>query len=251
MKTNKTLLKGIITICILIFSNQLQAQLKKGNWLFEGNLGNISFNDGHSKNTSGSFKSESNSNNFYIDLYPRGGYFLTDNFVLGSEIGLGFSSGTSESRNTIGVKTSESKTSSSYLTFGPFVRYYFPSNKQTLRFYGQAGAGINTNLSNKSEGKSFNGTTGVLTNEYFYNYPKKYATFSASGLIGMHYFLSNTVALNSNIGYFYSKAKQTSNFTSTSGGITTTSENSEYEYNNSRISWSVGFTIFLDKQKSE
>ena len=53
-----------------------------------------------SKNTSGSFKSESNSNNFYIDLYPRGGYFLTDNFVLGSEIGLGFSSGKVQNQET-------------------------------------------------------------------------------------------------------------------------------------------------------
>lgn len=251
MKTNKTLLKGIITVCIVIFSNQLQAQLKKGNWLFEGNLGNISFNDGNSKNESGSFKNESASNNFYFDFYPRAGYFLTDNFVLGSEIGFGFSSGTSESTNTIGVKTSESKNSSSYLTFGPFIRYYFPSSNQALRFYGQAGAGINMTLSNKSEGKSFNGTTGILSNEYSYNYPKKYNTFSASGAIGMHYFLSSTTALNSSIGYYYSKAKQTSNYTSTSGGIATTSDDSNYEYNNSRISWSIGFTVFLDNQKKE
>jgi len=249
-------LKKLISVNALLFITLLScyqnsnAQLTKGNWLFEGNLGNISFNNGNSKNTGTGFKSESVSKNFNIDFYTRAGYFLTNDFALGADLGLGFNNGTYESTNTNGIKTSESKSSSTYMNVGPFVRYYLPSTKQTFRFYGQVGAGINMTLSIKNEGKSFNGTTGVLSNDYFYNYPKKYNTFSANGAIGMNYFLSGTTALNSSIGYYYSKAKQTTNFTSTSGGVTTTSDNTHYEYDNSRISWSLGFTIFIDKNKN-
>lgn len=246
MKLKKINLSTVIIVIAFLCNNSiLKAQISKGNWLFEGNLGNIASQNSTSKNTGVSFTNTSNSKNFYIDIFPRAGYFLTQDLVVGTDVAVGISNGSYESTNTIGIKTSDSKSSSSYLNFGPFVRYYFPTKLQSFRFYSQIGAGINKTLSNTNEGKSFNGTTGIINSEYSYNYPKKYNAFTANGAIGMHYFLSNTAAINSNIGYYYSKAKQSSNYTSTSGGVTTTSDTIEYESNNSRLSWSLGFTIFF------
>lgn len=230
-----------------LFINLTSAQLSKGNWLFEGNMGNIYFGNTDSKNVSETFESESTSKNFSFDIYPRAGYFITNNLVLGSTLGFGFSSGDSESTNLANIKTSESKYSSSYISLSPFIRYYFPG-KDKLRFYGQIGSGLDYTFSNKSEGKSYNGTTGILNSSYSYDYPKKYNTFFANGLIGLNYFVSNSTAINSSIGYYYSKGKQSSKYTSTDNlGNTTVYPQTDYTVDNSRIQWLIGFTVFIDR----
>jgi hypothetical protein len=245
MKLKKLISIHALVILVSLSCQNATAQLSKGNWLFEGNLGNISFGNSDSEYVSGTSISTYKSSGFSFDIFPRAGYFITNNFVLGATTGFGFNSGKSENKNTAGIKTGENNYSGSYANLIPFIRYYFPG-KEKLRFYGQAGAGINITLSQKSEGKSFNGTTGNLNYNYHIDYPKKYNSFSANGLFGMNYFLSNTTALNSSIGYYYSKGKETSVYVQD----TTPTSESKYSANSSRIEWSVGFTIFLDKQKN-
>lgn len=249
MKTTKSLLKTLSILGAIVVTQFSQAQLSKGNWFVEGSLGNIYTTKSESETTNSGLLYTGENKNFSINVYPRMAYFVTDNFAVGVTTGLGFNSSNSENTNPNGIKTSDSESASSYFDMEPFVRYYFPG-KEKIRFYGQAGAGMSFELSRKTEGSNYNGTTGALTSSYTYDYPKKYNTFIAEAMVGINYFFSDRVAFNSAIGYMYQNSKQTSKSTNTPAGGSPTVYEVDYTNKYTRINWNFGFTIFLHGSKS-
>lgn len=71
-----------------------------------------------------------------FNLNPKIGYFASDNLLLGIDLGLGLSSHNFEGEDY------ESMDKGSFLSIGPFVRYYFPMEKITP--FAEASVGFGT-----------------------------------------------------------------------------------------------------------
>jgi hypothetical protein len=155
---------GLLLFLLFSFSGCLLAQessssqpstsaayspLQKGNWLVGAGLGSLN----HTFNSSG----------LAISIYPRVGYFVSNNVAVGSQIQLNAQLGKGPNYSSYGLS--------------PFIRYYFPGD-ETLRnrWFAEAQAGVLRN-SFKDENND-----RVIT-----------SVFGLSG--GYAFFVSNSVAL--------------------------------------------------------
>jgi len=242
-------MKNFKTISILfsiLFGLNANAQFSKGNWLVEGNIGDITFSNNKSDYSTPTTSSSTTSKGFSLDINPKAGYFVSNNLVTGLSLNVNLYNYKGDYNNAVGLKVSDYDSSGSQLTASPFLRYYF-SGTEKIRFYAQADAGYSINLSDKYKQTSYNTTTGVITSTYAENAVKLKSGFSANGLVGLNYFMSKNVALNTAIGYNYSKSSKSSNSTTvTVSGVSTTSPDFSYTYTYGGISWTAGFTMILD-----
>ncbi|PVH26405.1 hypothetical protein [Sphingobacterium corticibacter] len=129
--------------------------------------------------------------NFNIQVNPRAGYFISDGIAIGAQAALGLDAISGEDNVwNYGI--------------APFVRYYFPEgSSSTGRFFGHGNVGIGG--SSRGDG----------------------ASFEAGIAGGYAHFITRNVALETTLGYNYSKANLNS-----SGGA-------------SGLGVSVGFQIYL------
>ncbi|AWG21631.1 hypothetical protein FFWV33_08830 [Flavobacterium faecale] len=119
----KKVILSAIALLAISFANAQDSSAKEygfseGNVLVEGNLG---FNSSTNNNTD----VKTNSFNFT----PKVGYFLTDKFAVGAQIGVG-----TNKTETAGVDTSKSTN----LSAGVFGRYYFLDLGQRFKTYADA-----------------------------------------------------------------------------------------------------------------
>lgn len=126
----------------------------KGNVLLEGNLGLSSTND---KNT------EVKTNSF--EFNPKVGYFLTDKFALGLDLGIG-----SDKKKIAGSDAGKN----SNFNVGVFGRYYFLDLGQRFKTYTEAGVGLNSGKDGEA----------------------KYSGVGFGAGLGINYFVSNSFAIN-------------------------------------------------------
>jgi len=110
----KIMQKLILFIIIIIFSNNVNCQVTKGNWLFGGS---VSF-------SSTTFNSEAGQKNslFSIKLSPEIGYFIANKLAVGTKINF----------DKQGLKATGTSIYSTFTdaNFGPFIRYYFLSTEK-------------------------------------------------------------------------------------------------------------------------
>ncbi len=229
------------------------AQFKKGNILVETNLGNISFgNNNNSTEASGATR-KSDSKSFSIGLYPRVGFFVSDNVVLGTELSLSFYSSKGNDFNGTGIKTSDYKNASSDIGLSPFVRYYFNAAKESKgRFFAQLSGGFNMTVSTNYDYNYFSSSTGAYAGKYKYDYPKKPFSYNANILAGYNYMVAPNVALNLNLGYRYSSNSTEYTYTTTTAaGVSTTSPATKITNKYGNIDWKMGFTMFIPRGKKK
>ncbi len=227
-------------------------QLKKGNMLVETSLGDISINKGKTKYESPTaVTSRYETNSFGITLSPRVGFFLSDNFVLGTELYISLYNSSDDDFNAAGVKTSDSKYKNTNIGLSPFARFYFPGKNPKSVFYGQLNAGFNVDISLKRDYVYYN-ALGAITSKFKYNYEKKPFNFRGDVKVGWNRFLTESIALNMDLGYGFSKNTQTSTYTNTpTVGPATTSTSSKYTYDRSGVVWGLGFTMFIPCKKKK
>lgn len=120
----KKVILSTVALLAITFSNAQDNGAKdfgfsQGNILVEGNLG---FGSTNNKNT------EEKTSSFAIT--PRVGYFLTDKFAVGAQLGY-----TSNKEEVTGVDTEKS----SIFNAGVFGRYYFLDLGQRFKTYADAG----------------------------------------------------------------------------------------------------------------
>lgn len=249
----KLFLEAVVLLFLMTITTSLiQAQLKKGNYLVETNFGNIGFGSNHNQyETAGVLSNKSDETNFSFNLYPRIGFFLSDNFVLGTELDFYFYNSNNNNFNNTGVKTTDNKSSSFSLGLLPFARVYFGSSSDgKSMFYGQLSGGINFELADNYDSKSYN-ASGVVTSTYKYDYTKKYNSFSGNVMVGWTRFISENVALNFNLGYKFSKSSYTYKYIQTVGGVNTTSPEYKSANNNSGLTWNMGFSMIIPGGKTK
>ncbi len=197
----------------------------------------------HSNIDSISTRTESQS--VYFSVYPRGAYFVIDNLAIGSTVGFTFTHSIDKRINSTGIKDLETKNSYGLFELSPFIRYYFPCKKDKLKFYGQAGGGMFFDMYYILDQTYFN-SAGEITSTFRAKTPKKKIGGSAEVLVGVNYFISKQIAVNTSLGYQYYRSTQTNSFTTTnSSGNTTNAPDDRYVAQSHRFSWLVGFTYTI------
>ena len=246
MKPNQILSLAIVSLLILSIPKSLKSQTQEGNWLVEGNLGNINLSNNKNELTyeTNTYKSEERIRN--VSLFPRVGYFINNNFVLGATVNLRYQSNRSTSYRDNGVKSNDGITRNGSIGLSPFVRYYFTQNSKN-RLYGQLGGGIDIDIIGNSKGTSYwdNGDT-YSTNKS----TSEGNNISGEALIGFNHFLTDNVALNLSVGYNYGKRTRSTTFNSTYSDGTA---NEPFKTGNTTITgnvvWSLGFTMIIPSKK--
>jgi outer membrane protein len=128
--------KGLLFFAVVMFAATLSnAQTDQGGMMVGGGIGVSSSSEEGStaKTTSFGFR-------------PNFGYFISDNLVIGAELGIGSTT----------TKLGAAKATSSSFDFGPFARYYKFTSNENFAFYGEASLMIG---SNKSAADVKSGTT--------------------------------------------------------------------------------------------
>ena len=248
MKKNVLIIASCL-VALTMFPAITNAQFAKGNMLVEGSIGNIDVSKTKTETErSGNVDFKNETKDFSIAIMPRIGFFLSNNLVVGTTLGISFNSSKTDYFDvTDGHKYADTKYSSTTLDLLQFVRYYFPSKNVKTRFYGQIGGGISLDLSAKNEGRDFS-TSGQVTSSSKYNYPKKFNKVSGEALVGLNHFISQNVAINAGLGYNYSRSTVTTSFTSAGG---TTSTPSKYTVKTGAFLWNVGFTMIIPCKKKK
>jgi hypothetical protein len=147
--------KATLILTILLFTINLNAQTEKGNWMFGGDA----ILQGYKFEAQDKFI-------YYAEIFPKAGYFIKDQFVIGSEVGIFINNATL------------------YTSLVPFARYYFFKNEKTLNPFIEGGVGFK----NVSYHKLASGTP--IINEFMYQVK-----------IGTSLFFTNSVALNLTLNY--------------------------------------------------
>lgn len=225
----------------------LISQIKKGNWLVEGNLGNISILNNKNEFGSGVITSKSENQGYYISLYPRIGYFLNNNLVLGTTLNFSYRSSKNILYWTNGVKAIDAVSNGGSIGLSPFLRYYFTTNSKN-RFYGQLGGGMDIDMFQNYESNTYN-ETGEKSESY--KNPSNGQDISGEALIGFNHFFTDHVAFNSSLGYNFSQRTQYNIYSSINNGITTTQPEAKSISTTGNVIWNFGFTIIISGKKAK
>jgi len=163
--------KIILTVAAVFafgFANAQDKKESKGGFGFsegdvfvEGSISTASTNDKNSDTKTSSF-----------EFNPKAGYFLSDKFAVGVELGIGSGKTTVAGTNTA---------KSSNFNFGAFGRYYFLDLGQRFKTYTEFGFNVGSDKTGVS--------TTVKTN-----------TFNVGAGLGMNYFVTPKVAISFGLG---------------------------------------------------
>ncbi|WP_310560224.1 outer membrane beta-barrel protein [Flavobacterium sp.] len=117
-------IKLVLTATILcaIASN---AQITTGNWMVGGSGSFTNYKNTYQDNTT-----ETTYTSSYLDLSPNVGYFVVDNFSIGSVVGFSFGNPSGPDNNSLGFG------------LAPFVRYYFRKSDKIINPFLQASYGF-------------------------------------------------------------------------------------------------------------
>jgi hypothetical protein len=144
--------KTIFFLTILFLTISIKAQTTKGNWMFGGDA----ILQGYKFENQDKFR-------YYAEIFPKAGYFIKDQFVIGSEIG---------------VFVNKDNFHTSLI---PFARYYFFNNEKILNPFIEGGLGLK-HMSYTSGSESIN-------------------RFMSQVKVGASIFFTNSVALNLTLNY--------------------------------------------------
>lgn len=234
----------LFSILVLVTAPDLSAQTASGNWMVEGNLGNLSYGKSEQR-ISATNSPYTESQNFYFSLIPRVAYFLNDNLAIGTGLNFNYFDSRNISYTGLGVKTLEGSNTGSGIGISPFIREYFGKNSKN-RFYVQLGGGLTTSLKDNSKGRAYD-DTGTLT--WTSEGSSKVQILFGEALVGYHHFFSEALALNASLGYTYRKSTHQYTYSWNQNGISSMPEKYEIRSLSSALVWNLGFSMFLTKQK--
>lgn len=247
MKRKQILHCAILCLFLISTPIMIKAQTKKGDWLAEGNLGNINLSNNNNESTLGTYVNRSENQSFYISLYPRIGYFINENFVIGTTLNYSYSLNNLSVYYENGIRSYEAKYVRSSIGLSPFLRYYFTKNIKN-RLYGQISGGMNVDISSNEEGTSFN-EMGNINGSH--KASTKGQLVFGEALIGFNHFFTNHLAFNSSIGYNYGRRIQNSTSNYTYGSSIEPPQESKSTNLTGNAIWNFGFTIIIEGKKAD
>ncbi len=218
-----TMKKVVLFITAFCFCNLVvtQAQTNKGNWLSGvssslnivgpgSDLLGVGFSTWKTKSDADGFEDPDPDKVTSINLLPKFGYFIADNFAFGIDLSL-FTS-------THKFGDSETKYSSTMFAVGPFARYYFPTAKAKPYLEANVSFGSMTDKYDPEVGETEKDKSSIMT---------------YGGGVGIAAPVSNRVTFDVMVGYYSLTAKE--------------KEDNDDNYRTviSTIGIKLGFIIFL------
>lgn len=240
---NNSICRNSLTILLVCVALIPKAQTSKANWFVEGNLGNLMYNQ--NRNTGANIV-KTVGNDFRFSLNPRAAYFISDRLALGSTLGYGYSIGNNKwyyENNKLG---GNNKYRFQSISLVPFVRYYLNEPKNKWQYYAQVGAGF-------AYGKQTSTGTNYNESGFFNNRYENSATtqiYLGEAHVGLHYFITPQLALNSSIGANFANSKQrVTNFDVSLNAPSSSPYQNSYDTNSLNFIWNFGFTYFIPTGK--
>lgn len=220
-----------VTLILALFAAFLSnAQISKGSMVVGTGIlyTNISGSDNTTTYSNVPTVYSSSSNSFGISLNPNVGYFISDGLAVGGQFYLSYYKQKSNSSNTSSTTTSTSDYSSTSLSVGPMVRYYFvKSGKWAPYVQGDFAYNLypSKSTSTSSTGSSSTSDTKSKTN------------WDTGFRLGMEYFISDYVGLQFYAGYSYAKRVYETEYKPSSG--------TGYTYTSDSKSWTIPIGVGL------
>lgn len=244
MKQNQVLTVVICGLLLMLIPKSALSQTKRGYWLAEGNLGNFRLSNNKYEQTSGGTLVKAESHDFGISVFPRMGYFLGENLVLGSTFSFIYQKTTYKTYRSTGIISSDGFTRNCQIGLIPFLRFYFTKNTKN-RFYAQAGFGRLEDIGTYEESTEYNpnGSIGAT-----YKNPTEGHALYGEFLIGFNHFFNDHVAFNSSVGYSYNKTTQTTTNRVQANGITYLSQDTKNTSVSRSYVWNFGFSFIIDRK---
>jgi hypothetical protein len=247
---SKKLLFLILLLGSFFISN---AQFNKGDRMVGVSVGAISYNSGkavysYPPQTTGY---TTHSSNFGLSLTPNYGWFVNESTVIGATFILGYTHSEYFKEDESNGNTFEKDESNNFnIGIGSFARKYFSSSG---KFYPFGQAGVNFGITS-SDSKGF-----YFINQDKYSYDSKSSGgfFANAGLVlGFTRLLGKNAGLDFSVGYNFSYTKSDPKTTTqidfaNNGSIDQTNldDPMALKYTNHGVLLSIGFQIFLEKQK--
>lgn len=210
-------MRGILKVtlaCMICLT--VNAQVVKKDLIFVSANTSFSVNSGNTTreiDNGASTEKREVSNLLAISLTPKAGIMLLDNLGAGLSLRYNYTKENFITRDVNGIKTDEDKVNSNAVAVGPFIRYYIQQGSNY---------GIFIN------GEILAGSNRVKTE----NTENSIGTFQFNAGLGGQFFVNDNVAIEANLDYFRRN-----------------SDNSGVKDLFSGISFSAGFTIFLNAGK--
>ena len=215
-----------VTVFIVICSLLIEAQTSQGNFLVGissslsvagtgPDLMSIGYSTTRDKSDASGFQESDADKTFNLNLLPKIGYFVSDNFALGLDLSLAISNSDYNSSMV------NPKSTSTMINVGPFIRYYFPTGTVAPFF---------------ELGTSFGHVKSTYSYSYdygSYNEENKGGIFLLNGGLGIAAPLGDKASLDLMAGYNRMRAKDTKD----------NPDNDRTIYNNFGIE--LGFVVFL------
>lgn len=246
--------KIILATGLLLCSQTIFAQLEKGMFaigLTSGYTYNKNVNEANTPTIS--YSSNNTQTNKSYNIAPTLSYFLTDRFAIGLAVGYAGYTNITENTNSYTAQKDYdyTKTTSSGISYSPFMKFYFPVTEH-FNFFVRAGFS-NTfttgNTSGYSEQTLYDGSGNVTSvtrsNEYGPNKTKTVdvttgispgVLFMPGKKIGLEFTLGNLIAYNSRT------AKTTNN---TGGGTSKGTTSGMQIFNFNTVSIGTGIYYFF------
>lgn len=230
-------------ICLALFlSVNSFAQFQKGTRTVGFNIGGISFtgnSTSYEQQQVGTGKTATN--NFNVSLNPSMGWFVSENVLIGGNIGVNFSSTKKDGGGA------ESKSNTITIGVGPFARYYFGNSGFLPYVQASIFAGFG---SGKGSGTST--LTGQTTK--WEEDQKGIFNINAGGGFGVTKMIGKNIGFDLGLGLAYISTSYNYSYIAntqfTAPPSSTRSENKgKYTNNAFNVNASVGFQIFLDPKK--
>ncbi|AQS92779.1 hypothetical protein BXQ17_01300 [Polaribacter sp. BM10] len=201
-------MKKIALLFITFITISINAQTEKGSFMI-GASSNLNFGSAKIWSENDGYNSgDTKATNFSIA--PKVGYFIIDNFVIGTELGLSYSKSSYENG-------SDSYKNNSFV-FTPFLKNYFLKGEFKPFIEAKVSFG-----KNKSENNYYDAFDS-------YNYTDESNIFGYEFGAGIAYFINDTISVEFSLKYNKTKNDTT---------------NGDYTYHVSSFNSSIGFGIFL------
>lgn len=234
-----------LTMLMVCMALLWKAQTSKTNWFVEGNLGNLQYNQ---NSNSGANIVKITDNIFRFSLNPRAAYFISNRIALGSTLGYSYASGNNKWYYENNMLGGNNKYLYHNISLVPFVRYYLSEPKNKWQYYAQVGGGF-------AYGKQTSNGTNYNESGFFNNRYERSATtqiYLGEAHVGLHYYITPQLALNSSIGANFANSKQrTTNFDISLNAPSSSPYQNSYKTNSLNFIWNFGFTYFIPSGKSQ
>ena len=232
---------------LLLFNKNITGQTEKGNWLLEGSLGNITLSNFKYEESGLNTISKSDGKNYFINLYPKIGYFISKNVSLGATVNLAYQFYKQNGYYLQGQLSNLTESKSATLGLLPNLRFYLNKNIKN-KFYIQVESGYTFSLFGVNNTMLYSQSASNVASTY--NSHFKSHSFIADAQFGYNHFITEKVALDMAVGYGYQKQTQISEVITPINSYATNNVTT-FTIKNRSVLWSLGFSFFIVKKQKE